>query len=148
MRHRTESPLPYARPRPNDRRTGRPAQSAGGTPYAGRVHGGQPPVEHAGPPAATNDALISRRRGPWLHTSAMTPIAAPLRATESGPIRPELHLWRSNYRRWQGSSGAVQEGWHTMMPPPVPTRARPSWRLPGWPLGTWYRGQAASAQGG
>lgn len=117
MRHRSSTPLPYAKTQPAyDERTPRRGQDNGGTPFAGRQRGGMPPPEYAQLPPTTNDRGIHRERGPWMHSGNHIPLAEPLRQTDAGPIRSEMHMRTHQWRRWSGGRHGDRTGWHSMLP--------------------------------
>lgn len=118
-RHRSSAVLPYFDPQATyDETIARRKQSAGGSPPVGRSVGGRRPIEYIGEPDATNDQGITKMRGPWFHTGNMIPLANPIRWTEAGPIRPEMHFFTFSWRRWSGGAFQNREGLHTMLPRP------------------------------
>lgn len=109
--------MPYFRPQSGyDERASRRNQQAGGQPFRGRRRGDRPPIEYVQPPPTTHDMTIRRERGPWMHTGNYIPLAAPLRQTEAGPIRPDMHMRTHQWRRWSGGQHGDRTGWHTMLP--------------------------------
>lgn len=127
MKHRSSAPLPYAKTQPAyDEHTPRRGQQPGGPPYAGRVRGGHPAPEFAQPSPTTQDTRIHRERGPWWHTGNYVPVAEPLRWTDAGPIRPDMHLSTYQWRRGSGGAHSDRTGWHTM--PPTASDRAPSGR--------------------
>lgn len=123
-RHRSDIRLPYARI-PYDQRTLRRGDAGGGPPAIGRVRGGRPPVELVQGPAVANRSMETetRMRGAYWRTGNYIPARDPLRWTEAGPIRPDMHMATYTYRRWSGGSHSDREGLHTGTPVPL-TAAR------------------------
>lgn len=124
--HRSSTPLPGANPEAFYDRympyaNGRTA--AGGLPPEGIVRGGRPPIEFIEPPPTRFDSEVQKSRGPWFHTGNYIPLADPLRWTDAGPIRPEMHFWTFAWRRGSGQYGRALEGLHTMLPKPTKYQA-------------------------
>ncbi|MER5542467.1 hypothetical protein ABT072_08410 [Streptomyces sp. NPDC002589] len=115
--HRSSTPLPYAQPR-YDRTTLRRSDASGGPPESGRVRGSWGRIERVGGPVFANPstAVEDRRRGPYWRVGNMRPPADPIRWTDAGPIRTELHMDTFTWRRWSGGSHQDREGWHTGTP--------------------------------
>lgn len=123
--HRTSIPLEYFDPeRTYDVVTpyghGRTAHTT--TIPRGQVVGGRRPIEYIEPPDKVFDTEIHKSRGPWFHTGNYIPRADPLRWTDAGPIRPEMHFWTFSWRRGSGQYGRALEGLHTMLPKPTKYR--------------------------
>lgn len=117
IRHRSSRPLPYFVPEAYyNEGVGRHALPHGGPPESGRVRGGRMATEYVGGPDAPNAELEAKLRGPWWHAPTMRPAADPIRWTDSGPIRLDMHMSTYAWRPWAGTFGQYQEGWHTGTP--------------------------------
>lgn len=65
----------------------------------------------------TNDQLIQRNRGPWMHVGYyLPPPVTEISWTAAGPARPELHMRQGGYRRWSGADNQFYEGMHSNGP--------------------------------
>jgi hypothetical protein len=116
-RHRSPRSLPYWDPtRAYDTRTGRRGPSEGGEPESGRLLGGRRGTEHVQGPVSVNDELTHRTRGPWYYAGNMRPPSEPIRWTDSGPVRLEMHMRTQQWRRWSGVFGQDLEGLHSGNP--------------------------------
>ncbi|MGA5128804.1 hypothetical protein ACPCTO_03255 [Streptomyces olivoreticuli] len=123
IRHRTDVQLPYAQV-PYDTGTLRRGDGSGGAPLWGRVRGGRPPLERVQGPAFANRSsdTETRLRGSYWRAGNYIPARDPLRWTDAGPIRMEMHQHVFTYRKWSGGSHSDREGLHTGTP--VPIRAK------------------------
>jgi hypothetical protein len=83
-------------------------------------------------PGAPFDGLILRDRMPWFRQSRYVPPPVTwVNWTAAGPVRPELHMRQTSYRRERGTSmsrfpvmpGSPTGGMHTSMPGPGVTRS-------------------------
>lgn len=117
MNHRSSTPLPYTRPR-YDTVTPRRGDASGGPPESGRVRHAWSRIERVGGPVFANPsgAVETRRRGPYWRAGNYRPAADPIRWTDSGPIRAELHMDVFTWRRWSGGSHQDRTGLHTGTP--------------------------------
>ncbi|QUH03830.1 hypothetical protein HUO13_26130 [Saccharopolyspora erythraea] len=85
-------------------------------PFTGRTSGARPPIEYAAPPPASFDQGIYRERGPWWHTGNYIPAADPMRWTDAGPLRPDMHQHTHQWRRTSGGAHSDRTGLHSPTP--------------------------------
>lgn len=112
MAHRTSTPLPYETP-PYDRSVYRLTDGSGGRPERGRIAQVYGDPEYLAGPGGFYDRTVYKQRGPWAKVGNYIPAADPIRWTDSGPIRPEVHMHTSAWRRWSGGAFQWEEGMHT-----------------------------------
>lgn len=122
-RHRSDVPLPYAQV-PYDTTTMRRGDASGGGPLWGRVRGGRGPIERIQGPAFANysTATETRQRGSYWRSGNYIPASEPLRWTDAGPIRMEMHQHTFTYRKWSGGSHSGRTGLHTGTPVPIESK--------------------------
>lgn len=118
---------------PIDRWSARRSESAGGVDVASpRTLAPGLETELARYPGTVNDDLIVRDRGPYYQRPRFTPPPVTwISWTQAGPLRPELGMRDSSYRRMVGNTrsrfpvvDSPTTGMHTMVTPGVARTVR------------------------
>lgn len=86
------------------------ADDAGGQYYQGYPWG-HIETEFVGGPDSVNDDLVYKARGPTYRVPQMIPPADPIRWTDSGPLRPEMHFRTFEWTRWNNTSTQATRFW-------------------------------------